>query len=232
MVEKASDDFNEFAGNYRDLHTENIKITGADSLYFAEHKVKEIERSESTQSLKFLDIGCGDGAIELFISKYFPLWTSTGIDISEKSIEEARRKNLSNTDYLIFDGSKIPFGNSSFDIAFFASVLHHVPEEIQTVIINEARRVLKPGGRIYIFEHNPANPFTRRIVNTCVFDKNAKLLWPRYTRNLLENSGFKNIKSKFILFFPRWKFLSKMMFLERLLSWLPIGGQYFFRAEN
>ncbi|PWU01207.1 MAG: hypothetical protein C5B52_07670 [Bacteroidetes bacterium] len=230
MDEKSSDDFNQFAGNYRELHTENIKITGADSLYFAEHKVKELERLESNSRLKFLDIGCGDGAVELFVSRYFSQWSSAGIDISDKSIHEARSKSISNSEFLVFDGEKIPFPDSSFDITFFASVLHHVPEEIHDLIILEAMRVLKPGGRIYIFEHNPANPFTRHIVKTCVFDKNVKLLWPGYTRKLLKKAGFKSITSKFILFFPRWKVFSGIQFLEKGLAWLPVGGQYFFRA--
>ena len=41
--------------------------------------------------------------------------------------------------------------------------------------MKEINRVLKLGGRLYFFEHNPWNPFTRFLVRTCPFDKNAQL---------------------------------------------------------
>ena len=64
-------------------------------------------------------------------------------------------------------------------------------------------RVLKPGGRIYLFEHNPVNPVTRYLVKTCVFDKDAKLLGIIIVINLFKDCLFRNIEKKFILFFPR-----------------------------
>ena len=93
-------------------------------------------------------------------------------------------------------------------------------------------RVLKPGGRIYLFEHNPANPVTRYLVKTCVFDKDAKLLGYNYCNKLLKDARFRNIEKKFILFFPRSGILSNLIKLEDKLGWMPLGGQYMFRAEK
>ena len=38
MSERSFDDFDEFANNYRNIHTQNVKLSGADSFYFAEMK--------------------------------------------------------------------------------------------------------------------------------------------------------------------------------------------------
>lgn len=230
MAERKFDEFDQYAKDYREIHTKNVALSGADSYYFAEHKVKELKRFESNIDLSLLDLGCGDGITEFFIHQHFPKWICTGIDVSVKSIEEATARNLSSASYLAYNGEQIPFPEHQFDIVFVAAVLHHVDPSLHEGVSSEIRRVLKPGGRIYIFEHNPINPVTRHLVNTCEFDKDAKLLGHAYTKRLLKTSGFQKIALRFILFFPRKGWLSKLIGLERFLTWLPLGGQYFYRA--
>jgi hypothetical protein len=57
------DSFDEFADNYRQIHNENINITGTDSDYFSEHKIKTVKSYEISivENLNILDFGCGDG---------------------------------------------------------------------------------------------------------------------------------------------------------------------------
>ena len=58
MQERTFDGFDDFAEDYRNIHTENIKISGADSFYFAEMKVKILQKWENDTALNVLDIGC------------------------------------------------------------------------------------------------------------------------------------------------------------------------------
>jgi hypothetical protein len=83
-----------------------------------------------------------------------------------------------------------------------------------------------------LFEHNPLNPLTKYLVRTCVFDKDAKLLKNSYAIRLLKYNDFKILVKKFIIFFPRKGVLSKVIFLEKYLQWLPLGGQYFIVAKK
>lgn len=230
MAERKFDDFDNYAKDYRSIHTRNLALSGADSLYFAKFKIHQIKKYESQHPLKFLDVGCGDGATELFVEEIFPAWRIDAIDVSEKTIDHARQRLLKNSDFNLYDGETVPFNSESFDIVFIAAVLHHVDFALHQKIILEVYRVLKPGGRIYIFEHNPLNPLTKYLVRTCEFDKDARLLGYRYTKKLLKQTGLKNILVRFIIFFPRKGIFSKLIFLERLLAWLPLGGQYFYRA--
>lgn len=227
MSERSFDDFDSYAKDYRTLHTDNIKLSGADSFYFAEMKVKMLHEFENNTSLKILDVGCGDGVTEAFMNKYFSHWQIDAIDISVKSIEEAKKKKIINCDFTLYDGKNIPFSDESFDVVFMAGVLHHVDFSLHSNLIKEVNRVLKQNGRFYLFEHNPFNPVTRHLVNTCVFDKDAKLLKYNYTINLFKRNKFKIKKKNFIIFFPRKGILSKFIFLEKYLQWLPLGGQYF-----
>ncbi len=230
MNERTFDDFDAHADGYRSVHTENIKLSGANSFYFARMKVELLQQSEKDISLKALDIGCGDGATELFMQQLFPKWQLFAIDVSERSIAVAKARGLSAVEFKVYNGSETGFADDSFDIIFLAGVLHHVDFSLHSTILKEIYRLLKPGGRLYLFEHNPLNPVTKYLVNTCVFDKDARLLKSSYTTNLLKNTRLKIDTKQFIIFFPRKGFLSKLIFLEKYLQWLPLGGQYFIRA--
>jgi len=232
MNERTFDDFDEFADSYRDIHSANIKLSGADSLYFAEMKVRLLQQFENDESIKVLDIGCGDGATELFMQRYFSNWSVNGVDISEKSIIKAKKRGLSNAIFSVYNGTRVPVQDECFDIVFVAGVLHHVEYKFHSAIVKEIFRILKKGGRLYIFEHNPFNPITRYLVNTCVFDKDARLLKSNYTSRLLLKSGLKIKEKHFIIFFPRKGVFTRLIFLEKYLQWLPLGGQYFLRATK
>ncbi len=230
MGERTFDDFDEFATGYRELHTQNIKLSGADSFYFAEHKILLLKNTEKNDGARMLDIGCGDGATELFVHQNFPSWFVEGIDISSESIIQANKRNLINSQFSLYNGMRIPFETNSFDIVFMAAVLHHIEHTLHPVILKEIYRVLKPGGRLYVFEHNPINPVTRYLVNTCVFDKDAQLLSFWYTDRILKTASFKSLRKKFILFFPRKGLLSRLVKIEKFLGWFPLGAQYYFRC--
>ena len=230
MSERSFDDFDEFANNYRNIHTQNVKLSGADSFYFAEMKVRLLKNFETNQSLKILDVGCGDGVTELYLHKYFSAWKVTGIDVSSASIKEANKRNLGNAIFAVYDGEHIPYDDNSFDLIFMAGVLHHVAFHLHERLMKELYRVLKKNGSFYLYEHNPLNPFTRYLVKTCVFDKHAKLLPHHYTSMLLKKHNFIVISKQFVIFFPRKGILSKLLFLEKYLQWLPLGGQYFIKA--
>lgn len=232
MPERTFDDFDQHASGYRSIHTANIKLSGADSFYFAEMKVRLLGQFEQNRTMKVLDVGCGDGAVEMYMQRYFPAWKVMGIDVSEKSIGIAAARSLANSEFVWYDGHTIPFNDGEFDIVFMAGVLHHVTFNLHPQLISEVHRVLKGNGRFYLYEHNPLNPLTRHLVNTCVFDKDARLLKSNYAAGLLKRTGFRLHKKQFIIFFPRKGLLSRFIFIEKYLHWLPLGGQYLLAAKK
>ena len=87
------------------------------------------------QSLKVLDIGCGDGAVASHLMQSNPNIEITGID------------TLVRPDTAIpvseFDGQAIPFESESFDYCLFVDVLHHASDPY--ILLKEAVRVAKQG---------------------------------------------------------------------------------------
>ncbi len=94
---------------------------------------------------KLLDIGCGTG---LFVERYIEAGGSAiGLDISRKMIEQARRRCVA-CDYTIGTGEKIPFCDNSFDAVSSLLVFSYIKDP--ETMLNEAYRVLKPGGKIAV----------------------------------------------------------------------------------
>lgn len=224
------DEFDHFANEYREIHNKNIKISGLDSDYFSDHKIKILKENEKTDAIDLLDFGCGDGNSAEFFNKYFKNSSYKGIDISTESINIAKTKEFINTEFQFFDGENIPFNDNSMDVIFTACVFHHINFKLHQNLFLEIYRVLKPGGRFYIFEHNPWNPVTRHMVNTCPFDKDAVLLSHKYTQKMFKQAKFNKIETNFILFFPRHNFFKIFLQLEPKLKKIPFGGQYYIKG--
>ncbi|MBP8250267.1 MAG: hypothetical protein KAX72_09205, partial [Chitinophagales bacterium] len=92
------------------------------------------------------------------------------------------------------------------------------------------RRVIRPGGNLFIFEHNPYNPLTVRVVNNCPFDENAELIRGADMKQRFLAAGFSSASIRYRIFFPN--ILRGMRSLEPALSWLPLGGQYYVRSRK
>ena len=96
---------------------------------------------------KILDAGCGPGRdSEFFASKGY---TVTGIDLSQKFIEIAKKAAPTAT-FALMDLRKISFPKESFDgIWACASLLHLERIEVPAVLAI-FHRILKPGGIVFI----------------------------------------------------------------------------------
>ncbi len=232
MDNRRFDDFDAYARDYRRIHSENVRLTGADSHYFAEMRVRMLQPYEQDTTLRVLDLGCGDGVMEQYLLQYFPGWKVEAIDVSAESIAMARKQELPNARFAVYDGLHIPFETGSFDLVLLAGVLHHVSFDLHASLLQDIGRVLKPGGRLIIYEHNPLNPLTRRLVNTCVFDQDAKLLRCSYLLRLLQQNGFAIRQRFYFIFIPPFSWLRRLVPLEKFLGWLPFGGKYFIRAQK
>lgn len=101
---------------------------------------------KNSKDKKILDIGCGTGAFARLFDKnnYF------GIDILPEYIEYAK-KNCKGS-FQIMDATDLKFPNEHFDRILIMAVLHHLNDEDSRKVIEEAKRVLKPNGRILIME--------------------------------------------------------------------------------
>jgi SAM-dependent methyltransferase len=95
--------------------------------------------------LRWLDVGCGNGAFtEVLIAKNAPAEV-TGIDPSEGQLAYARtRPGTQRAQFRVAGAQDIPFGNGSFDVAVMPLVISFVPDPVKGAA--EMARVVRPGG--------------------------------------------------------------------------------------
>jgi len=109
---------------------------------------------------QILDIGTGPGTLpQMLISKDSGLHI-TGIDINKSMIDEARRSvSHKNVSFEYQEENKpLPFTTEQFEVVTFCSVLFLLDDSIKTFLMNEAIRVLKPGGKIIILTPSGMKP--------------------------------------------------------------------------
>ncbi len=214
-------DFDNYADEYNKILDDQLNFFSADSQYFAEYKVKQAKAVLPQTPKTILDFGCGIGRSIHFFQKYFPSSQIYGCETSEKSLEIARKQFPSAHFYQTQELASL---GMRFDLIFLAGVLHHIEVKDRRPTIELISAALQPQGNILIFEHNPFNPMTRHLVNTCPFDRDAVLLKPTETKQLLTDAGIHKIKHYYTLFFPAA--LKWLRPLEYYLRHLPLGGQY------
>lgn len=226
-----SAEFDRFADEYEQLHADNVRISGEAPAFFARYKVEDVAAVLARRECKparILDFGGGVGNSLGFMSEAYPGSEIVLLDPSSRSLDIARRRHPGRAAYVPFGGEVIPFPEESFDLVFVACVFHHIPAERHVPLLREMERVLKPGGSLFIFEHNPYNPLTVSAVNECPFDDNAVLIKAPEMRRRMLAAGFGAARIAYRLFFPA--FLKGLRPLERLLSPLPLGAQYYVHA--
>jgi SAM-dependent methyltransferase len=97
--------------------------------------------------LKWIDVGCGNGAItELIVAGNAPAEVQ-GIDPSDGQLAYARtRSGTQMAQFRNGDAMALPFAAGSFDVAVMALVIFFVPEPAKGVA--EMVRVVAPGGSV------------------------------------------------------------------------------------
>jgi len=217
--------FDSYASNYTAVHRDSYRLAGEDPDYFALYKIKYLSshlRKSNVRPEELLDFGCGIGSCLTHLVPTFPNSTIHGMDVSSASIEAAKKRAPSVRTAVI--GDTLPLGDETIDVAMAAGVFHHIPPTERLKWMSEIRRVIRPGGRFYLFEHNPVNPVTRKMVRDCPFDDDAILLPRRESATLMRESGFSSVSVDYVMFFPHM--LAKLRPFERFMTRIPIGAQY------
>lgn len=119
------------------------------------------------QDVKILDICTGTAANAIIIGMNNKNARITGIDKSPDMLRIADAKvklnELTNIDLLRMDATRTAFDDSSFDVIIISLVLHEVSSELARKIITEAKRVLKPEGKLLILEWEEPQSIYKRL---------------------------------------------------------------------
>jgi demethylmenaquinone methyltransferase/2-methoxy-6-polyprenyl-1,4-benzoquinol methylase len=130
---------------------------------------KEITKEIDPVNKSILDVATGTGSLAIELSNTAK--KVVGIDLSSKMLDVAEKKRRNdNLSFLLMDACKMKFKDEEFDAVTISLGLHDMPLEIRTLVLEEAKRVLKKDGKLFILEYNsPKNNFESvlsRLINT------------------------------------------------------------------
>lgn len=220
-------DFDDYTENYNQLLKDGTSFFSSSEEYFARYKVDLVRKQVHTPVSRVLEYGCGIGRNIPFLQQAFPNAVIFGSDISAASLEIARRDN-NGVEFFLEDENVEP--TNLFDVIFVAGVFHHIPVAQRAGVAKTLSNRLSPGGLLFVFEHNPFNPITRRIVNNCPYDEDAVLLKPSELKRILSEAALTIERKAYCLFVP--PSLAILARMESRLGWLPLGGQYWVQASR
>lgn len=163
----------EFHNRLRDAATKNDPaaykaLTANKKYYEVAHSSMDYYKAwliEHCRGKYVLDFGCGDGEYSMFILENCDVKKLIGVDISDVSIDNCRKKAAAfgdQAEFRVMDCEALEFPSDEFDVVCEAGVLHHLDLD---KAVAEMARVVKPEGRVICYEavgHNPLFQAYRR----------------------------------------------------------------------
>ncbi|MBU2668531.1 class I SAM-dependent methyltransferase [Actinoplanes bogorensis] len=98
---------------------------------------------------RVLDVGTGPGRVPRALAQVEPGWTIDGVDLSPQMIEHARSQN-SGVTFTVGDVADLPYPDATFDLIVSTLSQHHWSNVDGG--LRDLRRVLRPGGRLWIYD--------------------------------------------------------------------------------
>ena len=107
-----------------------------------------------------LDIGCGTGSLVVLVKRLYPDIEIVGLDPDPKGARAKRKVERAELSAQFDQGfsNELPYPNASFDRMLSSFMFHHLKRDVKTKTLNEARRVLKPGGSLHVLDFGGAGP--------------------------------------------------------------------------
>lgn len=220
-------EFDQHSSDYVEKIERTLPRVGKKHQFFVAAKVRALLRVcrrhwSDLSGKSVLDVGCGIGTTLRELQGHFAV--ASGVDLSKESVEVARQSAVK-ASVESYDGRRLPYGDRVFDVVYTICVMHHVPPAQWLDFLREMARVVKPDGLLFVFEHNPFNPLTRKAVADCPFDEGVVLFSQAKARQLFEAAGIEVLERRHILFLP---FEGRLIdAVEAVLAPVPLGAQYY-----
>ena len=119
------------------------------------------QRLPTSPPCRLLALGCGTGVeVRALKRTVDPAVSVVGIDHSAALVERARQETAheglsENVEYRTGDAHDLPWSEAEFDVVILHTLISHVDDPGR--VLSEARRVLRPGGTIAIFDGDYAS---------------------------------------------------------------------------
>ncbi len=115
-----------------------------------------VRKVREARPASVLDLGCGPGRYLAALRRALPASDLTGADLSPFMLELARDRLATAPGIRLVHGDarQLPFDDASFEAITATHFFGHLPKAEAAAALAEARRLLAPGGRLYVVDHS------------------------------------------------------------------------------
>ncbi len=134
-------------------------VNGDSLLRQSFHDVVKAQLLEAPQNI--LDLGCSIGMSTFSLQEIYPKAQITGVDLSPYflAVAQYRTQNRNSScaapTWVHAAAESTGLLDASFDLVSVCLVFHELPQTAAIAILQEARRLLRPGGHLAIMDMNP-----------------------------------------------------------------------------
>ncbi len=148
---------------------------------------------------RVLDLGCGNGAVSRAIAKAHKSAHVVGLEVDTVQHEaNLAEPPLPNLEFGLGGAERIPAEDESFDIVLMMMSLHHVPQGDMAQAMREVRRVLLPGGLLYVAEPPYVGAFNA-IIRLFNDEREARAAAFAALETVVASGGMALVTEKFFL---------------------------------
>jgi ubiquinone/menaquinone biosynthesis C-methylase UbiE len=128
-----------------------------------------LEQNGPSPVQDILDMGCSVGISTLSLHRHYAqTWASVrtvGLDLSPYMLAVAQAQDSQGeiAQWVHGAAEATGFADQSFDLVTLQFVTHELPRTATRAIFQEARRLLRPGGALAIFDNNPQSPVIQAL---------------------------------------------------------------------
>jgi ubiquinone/menaquinone biosynthesis C-methylase UbiE len=164
-----------------------------------------VRRIAAPAGLRWLDVGCGTGALTAAILELADPADVVGVDPSSVFVEAARARLGGQADIRVAGGESLPFDDAFFEVVVSGLVLNFIPDPHAAV--REWKRVTRPGGTIsaYVWDYSEGMGFLRHFWDAAValdpaardLDEGVRfrICEPDRLREVFEQAGLRAVES-------------------------------------
>ncbi len=164
-------------------------------------KTRLLDQAALAAGQRVLDLGCGTGTLLLLIHEREPRAGAFGVDGDPEMVGRAGAKLHAagaSPHVVVALAQELPLAARSFDRMLSTLFFHHLPTPTKPAVLQEALRVLRPGGELHVMDFGRPSGWGRWTIFTVLraFDgldntrDNARGLLPRR----MEEAGFEDVR--------------------------------------
>lgn len=147
------------------LYDPVIALTMRERTFRRRLREQLLDGVSATVPVTLVDVGAGSGTFAIGLAAAAPRAQVVGVDGDEQILGLAQAKpGAGGVSWKLGLAQALPLADGSADRVAMSLVLHHLMPDDKRAALAEARRVLRPGGRLHIADFGrPSNPLLRMV---------------------------------------------------------------------